>query len=144
MFVHLFYFALVAVPVFIIGAWSDFKTNRVDTRPFFFLIGLAYASFFANDKWIILAFSVSIALIAVQYSLRHFKIPPIGSGDFPVFQAYALIVMLFAAHLWIFIVFFILPLIIFLIWKFVLHHRGLVPSISFSFIVFLYLSWTII
>jgi len=135
-FVNPIYFALISIPVFLIAAFTDAKTHKVDVRSFFFLKGLAYASFFANDKTIILALAVSVGMVLIQFFLNRFKFMPLGSGDYPMLHAYNLITMLFAPDFYVFAGFFIVPLIIFGVWNWLFNNRCFAPSLLVSLIVF--------
>lgn len=136
--ISIVWFALLSIPIFAIAAFADWKTKKIDVRNFWFLKGLAYAGFFANDVWFPYALAVSFSIVLLQIFLSKFKISPVGSGDFPVFHAYNLIVMLFAPHLFIFIGFFIVPLIFFGLWNWYFRDRSFVPAVALSLALFYY------
>lgn len=138
--VSVLYFAFLSLPVFLLAAWADYKTGKIDVRAFFFLKGLAYAAFFANDKTIILAIAVSISLVLLQFFLGRLKLPVVGSGDFPAFHAYNLIVMLFAPTFLFFAGFFIVPLIFFGLWNWLFKNRAFVPAIAFGLCLFFWVT----
>lgn len=136
--VHLIYMALISLPIFIIASFSDLKTKRLDVRSFWFLKGLAYASFFANSVWILLALAVSFSILVVQFFVSRQKVAMIGSGDFPVFHVYNLITMLYSSNLYIFVAFFIVPLIFFGVWQWFFRDRSFVPPVTLSLVLFFY------
>lgn len=130
------YVTFVALPVFVTLAWSDFHTKLIDTRPLYALIGLAYGGYFANGVSIWLAISVSIGLLVLQWANNKAKLKPWGSGDFPLLQAFGLILMLFSPTLEIFIMFFLVLLIFTGLWIWYFKDRSFAPAVAMSFFVF--------
>lgn len=133
------YFAIVAAPSLLLATWSDLKTNLIDIRPIYFLVGLLYGGFFANGVSIWLAISVSIVLIVMQWLNGKMKLRPLGGGDFALVQVYALTVILFSPGAWRIISFagFMLAMLIFLgVMRFLTHNRAFAPAVLFSFLVF--------
>lgn len=142
--VSIIYFALISIPIFLIAGLSDWKTGKLDVRSFFFLIGISYGSFFANNQPLILALAVSLSMVVLQVVLLRAKLPMIGSGDFPVFHAYNLIVMLFAPHIYVFIAFFLAPMIFFGLWVWFFKNRSFVPSIAIGLVLFFVIMLTML
>lgn len=132
----LIYVAIVALPIFLRAAWTDYKTKLLDTRPLYALIGLSYGGYFANGISILFAAGISIALILLQWANTKAKLRPLGAGDFPLLQAFTLILFLFSPGLIVFVI-FMLALLIFLgLWSWFFKDRSFAPAIAFTFFLF--------
>jgi len=130
------YVTFFALPTFLMLAWKDFKTKKIDTRFLYAIIGLAYGGYFANGVSIFLALSVSISLILLQYANKKAKLAPWGSGDFPLMQAYGLLVMLYSPHIYLFVIFMLLLLILLGLWRWFTKDKSFAPSVAMAFLVF--------
>jgi len=132
----LLYVTFFALPVFLRAAWTDIKTKLLDTRPLYAVIGLAYGGYFANGVSIFYAVGVSVSLILLQWANKKAKLPAWGSGDFPLMQAYSLLLMLYSPSLFIFVIFMLVLLIFLGLWRWFMHDHSFAPSIAMSFILF--------
>lgn len=130
------YVTFFALPVFFFAAWTDIKTNLLDTRPIYAVIGLAYGGFFANGISILYAVAVSISLILIQFIIQKAKIPPLGSGDFPLIQSYGLLIMLYSPSLLLFAAFMIVLLIVLGLWRWFTKNNSFAPSVTLAFLLF--------
>lgn len=132
----LLYFAFVALPIFWQSAWSDWETKKIDTRPLYAIIGLAYGGFFANGLSIFYAVAVSFSLILLQYFNGKAKLPPWGAGDFPLLQAFTLPLMLYSTSLLIFVIFMLTLLIAVGLWRWYFNDKSFAPSVLLTFLLF--------
>ncbi len=130
------YIAFIALPIFAYAAYTDYKTKLIDTRPFYMLIGLSYGGFFANGVSIWFAIAVSVGLGVLQFLNSKAKLSPWGAGDFPLMQAFGLILMLFSPTIWIFVIFMIVLLIFLGLWVWYFKDRSFAPSVALTFLLF--------
>lgn len=134
--IPLLYVAFVALPLYVVASFTDIKSKKIDTRPLYGLIGLLYGAFFANGMGIFYAVSVSVSLLLLQFVNNKAKLPPWGSGDFPLLQSFGLAVMLYSPALELFVAFMIVLLIFLGLYIWFFKDKSFAPSVAFTFFLF--------